>query len=125
MADYATLASKLVLDAIKNKIPGLNITVDFHYWLSDGVYDEVADALVPEYTAIEDVVCVKAKPTAKDTADYGVQWNETKLIVPGLLVPQEPNPDADFVMIAGIKHGISKVVGTPGNPVWLIFVKRT
>lgn len=127
--NYADLAARMVLDAITKRIPGLTIKATFNFQIGEGTYDADTDEIVPVLDTYPDVVCVKAKPTAKDVADFSVKWNEAKLIVPGLLLPQtpdwEPNVDTDFVIIGNKRHGISKAVGTPGSPVWLIFVKRT
>lgn len=125
MADYKDLASKLVLDAILNKIPGLNVKFDLTYVLSEGEYDPETDTTEPELNVIKDITGVKVKPEFRDTENHGVKWNQTKLLVPGLLIPAEPNVDTDYVTMGNKRYGIHKTLGTPGDPLWIIFLKVT
>jgi hypothetical protein len=122
MADYSTLINKLVGNAFSKQLPGLTKQIEIHYYVSAGTYDEDTDTTEPVWSKYKDITCVAAKPTMADVTDRGALFSDTKLIVPGTFIPGEPDTDTDRVIMGGKEWNIRKVVGVPGEGVWLIFV---
>jgi hypothetical protein len=122
--DYGDLARRLVMDAITKKVKGLNKKVTFHLYVSEGVYDANADATVPVYNNVEDVVVVAAKPGFEDVKGTVVLHSDVKLLVPGLAIPQEPKVDVDKVTLNGALWDIKKVIGVPGEALWLVYCRE-
>lgn len=105
---------------------GLTESVTLRYFVSDGVYDVDTDTTTPVYNDVEEVLAVVAKPGFDDVKDHKVVFTDAKLIIPGPFLPSEPQVDTDKVIRAnGEEWDIRKVVGVPGNSVWLVFIYRT
>jgi len=117
-----------VVNAFNNTLKpgGLTEDVTFKYYVSEGVYDVDADTKVPVYNDVTDVTVVKAKPSFDDTKGGEVIFTDAKLIIPGPFLPSEPQADTDKVILAnGEEWDIRKVIGVPGQGVWLVFIYRT
>lgn len=124
--DYKVLIENLVADAM-GKLPGLTKTVTVKYFVSEGQYDAETDTTTPVYDDVPDVVCVAAKPTFDDVQNHAVTFAHTKFVIPGKFLPKSPENDTDKIVIqpAGEVWNIKKVVGVPGDGVYLVFCVRT
>lgn len=122
--DYGELTRKLVADAIVNKLPGLTKTVTFHYWQSNGTYDEETDTTSAVYTDVPGIVCVGAKPTMADVEQRNAVFTDIKLIVPGTSLEISPRTDVDRVTIDGKLWNVRKCVEVPGKSVYLVFCNQ-
>lgn len=134
MADYGQLARDLVANAINNQLPGLTKDIVIRFFVSEGEYDAEADTTTPVYQNTTPFKVVAAKPTFEDVQEYEVNRKSIKLLVPGKSVSKQPANDVDKVLIGKIVNGvltgatewnIQKVVGVPGDPLYLVFVGQT
>lgn len=123
--DYGALTRRLVAQAIGQNIPGLTIKIDFMFLLSDGAYDPETDTMGETYNEITDLTVTAVSPTMEDVTNYGITGKSKKLLVPGAAVPQEPRSDVDKVRIGDKLWNIAKVVGVPGDSLYIVFVKET
>ena len=134
MSDYKTLIDTIVADVFANRLPGLTVDIVIRYYISAGVYNAETDDESPVYENLYIPNVVKAKPTFEDVRDRGAVLNNTKLIVPGQQITREFKTEVDRVVVGGkLVDGvivgrkdtnIAKVVGVPGDSVWLIYVNR-
>ena len=125
MADYGALARRLVANAINTQLPGLTKEIVVRFYVSEGTYDPETDTTTPVYDDTDPFKVVAAKPTFEDVSDQSVNRNDTKLLVPGLSVPKSPRNDVDKVTMDGTEWNIRKVIGVPGDPLYLVFVHQT
>lgn len=134
MADYGQLARDLVANAINNQLPGLTKDIVIRFFVSEGEYDAENDTTTPVYQNTTPFKVVAAKPTFEDVQEYDVNRKSIKLLVPGKSVAKQPTNDVDKVLIGKTVNGvltgatewnIQKVVGVPGDPLYLVFVGQT
>lgn len=105
---------------------GLTESVTVRYYVSAGVFNVEDDVAEPVFNDVEDVLAIVAKPSFDDVKDHKVIFTDAKLVIPGPLLPAEPQADTGKVVRAnGEEWDIRKVVGVPGSAVWLVFIYRT
>lgn len=127
MALNDIIKQQVVNAFVKTLAPGgLTETVQFKFLTSAGVFNVEDDTTTAAYNTVPDVLAVVAKPGFDDTKNSNVIFSDAKLIIPGPFLPQEPEPDTDMVVRAnGEEWAIRKVVGVPGQSVWIVFIYRT
>lgn len=126
MADYKALIEGIVANVFTNLLPGLTVEITVRYFVSAGEYDEELDTINPIY---RDKVCknvVLAKPIFADVTERGAMFSDTKLIIPGLSLPDGmPDADTDRVLMPdGIEWNVRKTLGVPGDGAFFLFVNR-
>jgi hypothetical protein len=124
MTDYAQLARDLVANAIGNQMPGLNVSVVFHYLVSQGDYDADAGGYVNVWADSDPIPCVAARPTFEEVQGGNVVATDVKLIVPAKFLTREID-EQTTATISGKKYNVWKEKGVPGTIIEIVFARRT
>lgn len=104
---------------------GLTESVTVKYFVSAGTFDVAADTAEPVWNNVAGVTAVVARPSADDAKNHAVLFTDAKLVIPGPFLPSEPQAETDKVIRAnGEVWDIRKVVGVPGQSVWLVYIFR-
>lgn len=117
-------AQKAIITAFNGPLKEFLKEVTFEYLESEGVYDAEEDTRNAVYNPIIPLKVPCLRPTTEDLNNLGVEVKDTKIIVPGNLLPRALEA-SDRVVIDGKEAVVRKTVGVPGDVIYIIFVRQT
>ena len=117
-------AQQAIIAAFNGPLKEFLKEVTFEYFASDGDYDAATDTRNPVYDPQITKSVPVLRPTMDDLTNYGVESITSKIIVPGNWLPRAMEV-SDRVLIGGRKAPIKKMVGVPGDVVYILFVLQT
>lgn len=122
--DYGKLSTDLIADAFKNRMPGLNTQVVFHFMVSQGDYNAETGQYENVIADSAPIPCVACRPTFDEVSEGQATAKDMKLLVPGKFLTREIDDETTATM-GGKLWKVKKGKAVPGGAVVIAFLQRT